>query len=144
MSPPLDAVEVAEYELESRLIADAAAGFDVTVEPPIRAELYRTAPDDHVLVFVVHHIAADGLSMTPLTRDVMVAYHARAAGDTPQWAPLEVQYADFAVWQRELLGSPTIRRASSPGSWRSGPAPSTAPPRSWICRPIGRARHGSR
>ncbi|ELB94764.1 non-ribosomal peptide synthetase, partial [Rhodococcus wratislaviensis IFP 2016] len=106
VSPPLDAVEVAEYELESRLIADAAAGFDVTVEPPIRAELYRTATDDHVLVFVVHHIAADGLSMTPLTRDVMVAYHARAAGDTPQWAPLEVQYADFAVWQRELLGSP--------------------------------------
>uniref|UniRef100_UPI000ADFB8FA non-ribosomal peptide synthetase n=1 Tax=Rhodococcus marinonascens TaxID=38311 RepID=UPI000ADFB8FA len=106
VSPHFTVIDVPANELESRLITDAAAGFDVTAEPPIRAHLYRTATDDHELVFVVHHIAADGLSMTPLTRDVMVAYHARVGGSAPQWAPLEVQYADFAVWQRELLGSP--------------------------------------
>ncbi|WP_443093777.1 amino acid adenylation domain-containing protein [Nocardia uniformis] len=65
----------------------------------------ESATVEHVLVFVAHHISADGWSMGPLTRDVMVAYAARAAGVTPGWAPMPVQYADFSIWQREVLGS---------------------------------------
>ncbi|WP_342659579.1 amino acid adenylation domain-containing protein [Rhodococcus ruber] len=92
-------------DLADRIADAVATGFDVTAEVPFRVRLFRVADDEHVLVFVAHHISADGWSMAPLTRDLMTAYAARAAGGEPGWEPLPLQYADFALWQREALGS---------------------------------------
>ncbi|WP_139277853.1 amino acid adenylation domain-containing protein, partial [Rhodococcus marinonascens] len=105
-APSLIPVEVVdEARLRERLTGLVSAGFDVTSRPPIRVGLFSLSVTEHVLAVVVHHISADGFSMVPLVRDVMTAYVARACGGRPEWAPLPVQYADYTLWQRELLGS---------------------------------------
>ncbi|MFF8594381.1 non-ribosomal peptide synthase/polyketide synthase [Streptomyces sp. NPDC015220] len=105
--PELPVVELDDVRLPGRLARGAQRGFDLAAEPPIRAELYALAPDRHVLLLVVHHIAADGWSMGPLSRDLATAYAARCRGEEPRWAPLPVQYADYTRWQRDLLGDAT-------------------------------------
>ena len=101
----LTPIQVSEADLLGAVIEVVSTGFDVTTEVPVRGRLYQLAEREFVLVFVVHHIAGDGFSLAPLTRDVVTAYVSRAAGQEPGWSPLAVQYADFAVWQRNVLGS---------------------------------------
>ncbi|MFF2012516.1 amino acid adenylation domain-containing protein [Streptomyces sp. NPDC058195] len=102
---PWQMESVTEDELSSRLAEAARHGFDLTTEIPVRAALFETAPDQHVIHIAFHHIAVDAWSMRPFIGDLAAAYQSRAAGEGPRWAALPVQYADYALWQRELLGS---------------------------------------
>ena len=101
---PLSVITADRAELTARIEAAARHVFDVAAELPIRAWLFTVDPAEHVLVLLSHHIASDGWSMQVLMTDLATAYAARAAGQAPDWPDLPVQYADYTLWQRDLLG----------------------------------------
>ncbi|WP_425424389.1 amino acid adenylation domain-containing protein [Streptomyces lushanensis] len=101
---PVEVVPADERSLAGLLAGAASYGFALDREPPLRVGVFRLAEDEHVLLVLVHHIAGDEWSEQALTRDLATAYAARAAGRAPDWAPLPVQYADYTLWQRAVLG----------------------------------------
>ncbi len=105
VEPDLAIQDVAADELEPAIVAFMSTTFDVTRQVPVSVRIFRVGEDEHILALVVHHVSADGASVGPLTRDLMRAYAARSHGEAPGWEPLPVQYADYALWQREILGS---------------------------------------
>ncbi|MEU9045485.1 amino acid adenylation domain-containing protein, partial [Kitasatospora sp. NPDC048343] len=100
----LTVTETSEPELAAALARTTGHTFDLASELPIKAELFTLSPQDHVLALAVHHTAGDGWSFGPLARDLATAYTARLDGRAPEWEPLPVQYADYTLWQRDLLG----------------------------------------
>jgi nonribosomal peptide synthetase DhbF len=113
--------DVAENGLQEALDTAARHSFDLRTDVPIRARLLRVAPEDHVLLVLVHHIVGDGWSMGPFHRDLATAYRARSAGGAPDWRPLPVQYADYSLWEREVLGhddDPDSIAATQARYWR--------------------------
>ncbi|WP_432077265.1 condensation domain-containing protein, partial [Streptomyces wuyuanensis] len=104
--PEFRVVPVASDRVAGLVTGLVGTGFDLERDLPWRVRLLEISdvPGEWVLVMVVHHIAADGWSMAPLARDLSQAYAARCKGAAPGWQPLEVQYADYTLWQREVLG----------------------------------------
>ncbi|MGY5130838.1 amino acid adenylation domain-containing protein [Streptomyces nigrescens] len=103
--PGLPLLDTTEDQLPDLLAEQATHPFDLTHENPLRATLYRLGEHEHVLLLLMHHIAGDGWSIAPLLKDLATAYTARHRGTAPAWQPLTVQYADYTLWQQELLGS---------------------------------------
>ncbi|HEU4454452.1 MAG TPA: amino acid adenylation domain-containing protein, partial [Longimicrobium sp.] len=111
---PLDdlsalAPEEREAEVRRRIDADADTGFDLVGGPLFRARLLRLGRDEHVLLLCMHHVVSDGWSMGVMHRELGALYAAFAAGEPDPLPPPALQYADFAVWQRDHLTGETLR-----------------------------------
>jgi amino acid adenylation domain-containing protein len=94
-----------EREEEASRIAreEAETGFDLRRGPLLRVKILELEEEEHVLLFTMHHIVSDEWSMEILIREVRTLYQAYSAGEPSPLEELEIQYADFAVWQREWL-----------------------------------------
>ncbi|MDX3691326.1 amino acid adenylation domain-containing protein [Streptomyces europaeiscabiei] len=119
--PVLPRVTVTGDQLDAAIAAEAAEPFDLTDEPPVRARVLDVTDGRSVLLLSVHHIATDGWSDIPFSHDLNAAYLARSHGRAPDFGPLPVQYADYTLWQREILGDPAdadSRFAGQVRHWR--------------------------
>jgi amino acid adenylation domain-containing protein len=110
--PEADLSDLDSADREARLRelagAEDAQPFVLSQGPLLRARLVRLTADEHVLVLVVHHIVFDGWSSTVLLRELAALYGAQATGEPSGLAPLPVQFADFALWERERLSGPAL------------------------------------
>ena len=103
----LEVSRLSEAELSEAVRQACGRGFDVSRELPLRAHLYVLGEAEQVLLVVLHHIAGDGWSLRPLLRDLAEFYRARVGGDVARLPVLPVQYADYTLWQRQVLGEET-------------------------------------
>lgn len=85
------------------LVTAAQRPFDLAQGPLLRVTLLQITPTEHVLLLVMHHIISDGWSLNILVQELVTTYAAVTAGQTPTFSELPIQYADFAVWQRDWL-----------------------------------------
>ncbi len=96
---------------------EAARPFDLARGPLLRAALVRLQADWHMALFTMHHVVSDGWSMGVLVREMGALYAGHARGERPLLAPLPVQYADYALWQRGWLTGPVL--AAQIDFWRA-------------------------
>ncbi len=111
--------EAREHEVERLLRDEIARPFDLSGEDGgalVRGFLVQTAAAEHVVVLTLHHVASDGWSSGILVREAAALYAAFAAGQPSPLDELPIEYADFAAWQRQWLGSGAM--ASQVAYWR--------------------------
>lgn len=111
------AADAREAEVLRIALADARTPIDLTNDLLLRSQLLQSAPDDHTLIMVSHHIASDGWSRGVMYRELSAAYTARVGGNAPVFEELPVQYGDFAAWQREQMQGDVVEEHLS--YWRS-------------------------
>src|SRR5262249_25647251 len=108
----LSGAGAAEAEREARRLAQAEAEqpFSLSSGPLLRARLLKLGSEEHVALFTTHHIISDGWSMGVLIREVSVLYEAYSRDEESPLSELPIQYADYAVWQREWLKDEVLER----------------------------------
>ncbi|MFE6524065.1 non-ribosomal peptide synthase/polyketide synthase [Streptomyces sp. NPDC057794] len=133
--PVRDLTGEAGADTEAALLAEYERPFDLQAGPPLRALLFREAPDRHVLLLTAHHIVTDGWSMGVVLDELCTAYDALARGARPDLPAVATQYPDFAVWQREQLSGTRLERHLA--YWREKLSGAVAPE-----LPLDRPRRG--
>jgi amino acid adenylation domain-containing protein len=110
VSAPLPIIDLTELDhtqalAEAHILATSEANepFDLERGPLLRVSLIKLRDEDHVVLFTMHHIISDGWSMGVLVEEVAQLYEAYSQGDDSPLEELAIQYADYAVWQREWL-----------------------------------------
>src|SRR3954466_14599550 len=102
-----------EAELAALRELEAGASFDLAAGPLIRGRLIRLAEDEHVLLITMHHNVSDGWSMGVLVRELNALYGAFLGGEADPLPELEIQYADYAVWQRQWIEGEILQQQAS-------------------------------
>jgi amino acid adenylation domain-containing protein/non-ribosomal peptide synthase protein (TIGR01720 family) len=112
----LRALSISESFAERLVHEEAARPFDLEQGPLLRATLLRLGAGEHVLLFTMHHIISDAWSMGLLVSEVAALYGAFLKGEASPLPELAIQYADYAVWQREWLQGEVLEQQV--GYWR--------------------------
>ncbi|NHZ80289.1 amino acid adenylation domain-containing protein, partial [Massilia sp. CCM 8695] len=107
---PMPLADVREEEVGALIGAEVERPFDLMRGPVLRVKLLRLSASEHVLLLVMHHIAADGWSISVLVRELGALYAAFKDGRDYPLPPLAIQYADFAAWQRKRLAGGELAR----------------------------------
>jgi len=99
-----------ECETEARRLAtvEIQQPFDLATGPLLRPALIKIAEDDHALILNTHHIISDRWSLGVLTQEMAALYEANLRGEASPLPELEIQYGDYAVWQREFLSGDVL------------------------------------
>jgi len=107
----LSELPASKRDIETLTIAseEARKPFDLERPPLFRLKLVRLGPTTYVLILVMHHIITDGWSMSVLFKEIARSYGQRAVGQQPQTTKLPLQYADFALWQRQTLTAEVLQ-----------------------------------
>jgi amino acid adenylation domain-containing protein len=106
-----------DNEIQRLLDAEASKAFDLKQAPLLRALLLKLSEQEHNLLITIHHSVADGWSMGVLKQDLAGLYHAFSQGHAPNLPELPIQYADYAVWQREWLQGEVLEKQL--GYWKN-------------------------
>jgi amino acid adenylation domain-containing protein len=110
------ALQQAEAEAAALRDAEARLGFDLSEGPLLRVKLVRLSGDEHLLLLTMHHVIADGWSMSILVREAAALYEAHRNGVSAELPELKIQYPDYASWQRRYLTGETLEQQLS--YWR--------------------------
>jgi amino acid adenylation domain-containing protein len=94
-------------QVEAIVTENSRYSFDLTTDSLLRTHLIRLGEESHLLLVTIHHIVSDGWSMGIFQEELVTFYQAYSLGEVPALTPLPIQYADFAIWQKQYL-SPEV------------------------------------